>query len=288
MFFKKIEEFIHIIHNHDDYKALIIHEGKEIIVTNSEHLFDISPFTYGFYFDEFFINLKKRQVIKLQYFKNNVLIATNLISFLYETNNLYLFNIKKTTLSPFNNLKLFLNYHVRYCKKLGKTETTFSEQKTIASIYSLPRKVYICSFTSLQGKNILFPIDLVIQNNNLIFFSIRKTNTTVKEIIKKKKSTLIYSKFTSKENILKLGKYHSVAFPELSKLGFKTKKSQLFKHPIPEFLDHYIEIENLETLDLYNQTLFIGRVLFEKPPLENYETLANIYFLFKKNIKTHH
>ncbi|WP_431165827.1 hypothetical protein [Tenacibaculum halocynthiae] len=284
-FLKKIKEFVHVVYTTKQYEAVIIYNDEKISIKNSENIFSISPFKYGFYFDKFNLDFKKNQEIQLQYYSNEVLISSNIITYLSRNKQLYIFEIKETNLSTLNSFKFWFYYYYNYCKNLGKMETTFSVQKTIASIYATPRKVYICSFTSLNGNHILFPIDLVIENKNqdTFFYSIRKSNSAVKEIIKKKKATIIYSQFNNRKNILELGKYHSITFPKLSKLNFKTTESKVFKHPIPDFLEHYVEIENIEEIDLEDQTLFMGRVLFKKLPPKNYKELANIYFLFKNN-----
>lgn len=271
------------------YRSVISYDDLEISVNGSENILSIDPIVYCFHFNKFELNLSTKGKVLLGFYKDDELLSTSVLKFRFRVENLYVLEVLEVKLGIAKNLMFLRYYLLSYLKKSGNNEVSFLQQRIIASMYSVPRRVFICSFTSKENQNILFPIDLVVHpsNSEIIFYSIRKSNNVVKKIILKKQATLIYSKMEYENEILKLGKYHSNEFPEITELNFNVKRSKVLNHLIPEYLTDYLEIKNFHEEDLGNQMLFIGRAVYIEKTSKTYYEISHVHTLFKDNF-THY
>ncbi|WP_242157713.1 flavin reductase [Aestuariivivens sediminis] len=285
--FKFIKEFIPIAYDNHVYQA-VLHVGEKVIdITNSENILSISPNIFGFYYEEHNYDFSEKTSVVLKYFKKNSLLSSNKLTYsekikLTEKGYLFLFKVKNTSYKNFQTIKISVFNLLLFLKKKGKMEVSFNQNKQIISFFSIPRTVYLCSFTSMENQSCIFPIDLVIDKSDedLMIFSIRKSNRIVPKLSQEKKAVIICSSYINKREILKLGKYHSKSFPKISDLEFKTFNSKIFNYNIPCFLDSYMELEIRIEKDIGQQIVFVGKVIHKKTGASKDPPLAHIHSLF--------
>ena len=189
---------------------------------------------------------------------------------------LYLLKLRESKIYHVSFLKTFLLFFKYY----KKPKFSFAKYKSLIAVYSYPRRVRIISFKQEDYFNI-FPMDLLgeIPQSGKYVFGLRHTNVALAKIIETKKIVASEVPYIFKEIIYELGKHHGGNPPSEDSLPFKTKQTENFGFPIPEWADSYKEIEILKTKNLGSHMLLWGEIVNEKTLKPSPGNLYHTHFL---------
>lgn len=174
----------------------------------------------------------------------------------------------------------FIETRLLYSAYYQKTGFSFKKFNSYVSAFSYPRKVRLVSFQNEDYYNI-FPMDFVgkIGTTNRYVFGLRHTNQSLSRIIETKKVIVSEVPFRYKEDIYKLGNYHSSSPPPLNQLPFNTLASKSFGFPVPEWAQCYNEIRITQTMSLGSHMLLWGESQHEEILNTGTGNLYHIHFL---------
>lgn len=167
----------------------------------------------------------------------------------------------------------------RHYRKPGFSFSTF---RSYVAAFSYPRKVRLISFQDNDYYSI-FPMDFVGNpgQKKRYVFGLRHTNQALPQIIQAKKLVVSEVPFTAREDIYKLGAYHSAPPPPKEQLPFKTVSTRDFGFPVPEWVNKYNEIRITRTLDIGSHMLLWGESVHEEVLSAGHRSFYHIHFLLQ-------
>jgi flavin reductase (DIM6/NTAB) family NADH-FMN oxidoreductase RutF len=154
----------------------------------------------------------------------------------------------------------------------------FYEAKAYGAVYSYPRKVIITSFCDNEYYN-MFPMDF--QGNypesNLHLLGLKTSNITLNRIIDAGRVVVSSTDEIDSKTVYDLGAHHSKEPPPVDSLPFRTRKSEIFEFPVPEFSSSYRELEIVHHQILGSHCLLMGRIANSKHFMEGRSALYHVH-----------
>jgi flavin reductase (DIM6/NTAB) family NADH-FMN oxidoreductase RutF len=137
----------------------------------------------------------------------------------------------------------------------------FSEAKAYSAIYSYPRRVIITSFSDKDYYN-MFPMDFqgIYPEENMYLLGLKTSNITVNRIIHSGRVVVSSTDQIDSKTVYDLGAHHSKEPPHIEQLPFETRKSDLFKFPVPAFSSNYRELEIVRHHILGSHCMLMARI----------------------------
>jgi hypothetical protein len=253
-------------------------------ISDTHWLLCLNPIIFGIWFgkDEDMIKPGRDSSSKM-YFKDShpgginvaVLELTLFDEIKEEDGTMILLKPGNVSVNHVNRFKTWVLFH-RYYKK---PEQDFYKLKSYSAAYSYPRKVRLISFKEDNWFNI-FPMDLVgdIPMSRRYVFGLRHTNVTLARIIETKKMVVSEIPYQFKDLIYQLGKHHRQPLSE-SKLPFEIIQSDIYKFPVPVWVNSYKEIRIVKTLNLGSHMLLWGEEINVQNLNNQSGHLYHIHFL---------
>ena len=260
----------------DVKEKMILIAERTIDITQNHCIVCQNPYTIAIWFtpeQKVGINDPEEITVSVTLFKKTRTTAKGLLSQKIKTNGLeiLLYKISDPKCYQINIIKQFfiLKYY------LATPSTTFRERKTIASLFSFPRKVIIVACKNKAHYNI-FPMDFHGYDTatGTCILGLRTTNITLHHIVESKKIVIADTTTIDLKTLYTLGEHHSKKPPGIEQLPFDTIRSNLFGFPIPSLSNSYQEIRILSNHLIGSHMLLIGKTV------NNFETGKNLKPLF--------
>jgi hypothetical protein len=153
----------------------------------------------------------------------------------------------------------WIKERILYSKFYKKSGSTFRNMMCFAAAFSYPRRVRIVSFRDGDHYNI-FPMDLLgnIAGTDGFVFGLRHTNPSLARMIATKKVVVAEAPFGYKSLIYQLARNHGVSPPPVDQLPFGVVASARLGFWLPDWVEHYREIQIDKTIDLGSHMLLSG------------------------------
>lgn len=189
---------------------------------------------------------------------------------------LLLYRVKRSGCYQLNFFSRFLTLY----RFLKNGTSTYGQRKTIAALYSYPRKIISVSYKEKDYCNI-FPMDIqgYIPESGLYILGLRTTNLTLDKIIANKKVLIADTHKADIKVIYDLGKHGSSAPPPVESLPFSITDSEVFNFPVPDYSSSYKEIEIIHHRKLGYHMLLVGKVINQKETIQDPALLYHVHLM---------